>query len=147
MAWTPTTTADFAYGPFSFGPLLLPTTAKTVFTDTSNALKIYSSDSTHRPVISNISLTPTGTLLACKFMLFASATVGGTTLVELDEIAVAAQTSYTSTTVSGTVLTFTRWTGGTSATPLILSELQDLWIGCTVAQTTPPTVYGYGKLY
>ncbi len=141
--WTPNPTPALAYGPFATTPALLSTSAYAGGGVTANATKIYSADGTHRPAFSLISLLPAGALSAGKFVLLVSATAGGTTLTELDELANASQSGY-STTTSGTLLTFTRWA---SATPLILPETADLYVASMVAQATPPIAYGYGKLY
>ena len=143
MAWIPNPNSAFAIGPFATQPALLSANAYAGGGATQYATKIYSADGSHRPAFSSISLLPAGTLSAGKFVLLVSASAGGTTLTEIDEIAAASQSGY-STTASGTLLTFSRWA---SAMPLILPETADLYVASMVAQSTPPIAYAFGKLY
>jgi hypothetical protein len=143
MAWSPNPTPAYAYGPFTTQPVALSTAAYAGGGVTTNATKIYSADSAHRPAFSLISLLPVGALSAGKFVLLVSSAAGGTTLTEIDEVTTASQSGY-STTASGTLITFTRWA---SATPLILPEAADLYVASMIAQTTPPIAYAYGKLF
>ena len=143
MAWSPNPTPTYAYGPFATQPVTLSTAAYAGGGVTANATKIYSADSAHRPAFSLISLLPVGALSAGKFVLLISAAAGGTTLTEIDEIVNASQSGYAAG-VSGTLLTFTRWS---STSPLVLPETADLYIASTVAQAAAPIAYANGKLF
>lgn len=142
MVWSPDQTPKYAYGIVPTAPVALSPNAYAGGT-TANATKIYSADGLHRPAFSLISLLPVGALSAGKFLLLVSAAAGGTSLTEIDEMAIVSQSGY-STTVSGTLLTFNRWT---SNTPLILPETADLYVASAVAQAAPPVVYANGKLF
>lgn len=144
MAWAQNLTADFAIGPFAFGPVLLPAGAKTVFTDTSNAVKLWAGNGTNRFVIPNLTVEPYGSnaLTGGKFLLLLSTSIGGAGLMPLWETANASQSP--STTVPGAPITFPQIA---PSNPLILMETQDLWIASLVAQANPPICYGSGKVY
>lgn len=143
MAWAQNPTPGYAVGPIALQPVALSPNAYAGGGVVANATKIYAADGQRRPAFSLISLTPVGPLSAGKFVLLTSAAVGGTVLTEVDEIAVASQSGY-SVTVSGTLITFPRWS---SSTPLVLPEVADLYIASMVAQASPPIVYGYGKTF
>ena len=143
MAWSPTTTPPYSYGIMGAAPVALSANAYAPGGTPNNTTKIYAADNARRPAFSQISLLPVGALSAGKFLLLVSATAGGTALTEIDEIVNASQSGY-STTASGTLLTFTRWS---STSPLILPETADLYIASTVAQGTPPVAYANGKLF
>ena len=147
MPWSQNLTPGYAVGPFAPVPVLLPTTAKTVMTDNTNAVKVIDHSVAallnFRILLSQVDLLPTGALSAGKFWLFLAATSTTSGFLEKDELVSASQSGF-STTVGGTRLNFATWT---SAKPLIVPEGYDLWAASSVAQATPPYLDMIGKLY
>jgi hypothetical protein len=147
MAWTPNQQPAVAVGPLASLPVLLPTTAKTVMTDNTNAVKVIDHTAltlvNYRILLSQVDLLPTGALSAGKFWLFLAQSGATTGFLEKDELVNLSQSGF-STTVGGTRLNFPTWT---STKPLIVPEGYDLWAASSVAQSNPPYVDVVGKLY
>lgn len=126
MSFTPNPTPAYPTGPLS-APAVLPSSAKTTFTDTTNAVQLVAAMANNRQAIGYIYAQPIITIVQGKLMLYVW---DGTNLRCIDEVAHAAAT--VSTTAAAAAIEFTKWS---AARPLILMEGQSLWIASAVAQT------------
>jgi len=142
MPFTPNPTPVYAAGPIAAGPIVLPSTAKTVFTDQTNAVQLLAATANNRQVITGLSVEVTATLTAGKLLAFLSlgATAGQT--FEVGSVAHAALTVSTTAAVAPIAFAFT------PTAPLIIPEGYSLWLASAVAQPAGALVgYGIGKIF
>lgn len=128
MAYSPNAIPVFPVGPIGY-MAVLPSTAKTTFTDTTNAVKLVAAMANNRQSFGLIFAKPLITIVAGKLMLYLWDPTNSY-LRCVDEVIHAAGT--VSTTAQVDRIEFTNWT---AAKPLIVPEGLELWIASAVAQT------------
>ena len=146
MAWSPNPNPDYGIGPYPGAPVLLPSTAKSVMTDNTNAVKVIDHSIAtllnYRILLSQIDLIPNGALSAGRIWLFLALTGQTSGFVLRDDLAIASQSP--ATTTAGARINFPTWTSGK---PFVVPEGYDLWAASNVVQSTPPSIDCLGKLF
>lgn len=142
MPFTPNTVPTYAQAPLDLAPVTLPATAKTVFTDTSNAQLLLATVAVGRKAtFARIYAQPVANLTAGRLMLFKS-NDGGSTARMVKDVAHASLT--VSTTAEGAEIDF----GYTEADPLIVEEGWSLYVASAVAQASGAAIVaGRGKIF
>lgn len=143
MAYTippgPNATPFYPSGPLSVGPAVLPATAKTVLTDTSNAVQAIAALSNNVQEVDQLVVEVTATLSAGKLLAFL---YNGTTAFQVADIAHAALTVSAVAGVSR--LDF----GIAASAPIIVPASWSLWLASAVAQPAGALVgTGFGKVW
>lgn len=140
MPFTPNAIPTYAQGPMPLLPAVLPATAKTVFTDITNAVKVVDTVATGRiGAVTGITVEATANLSAGKLVAYLW---NGTTLVEVASVAHVALTS--SATAAAQVV----FDKVTATAPIYVPEGWSLYLATLVAQTTNSMhATGIGKLF
>lgn len=133
MSFTPSTVPIYAVAPLEIGPVVLPTTAKTVLTDLSNSVTVLPAVTASRKVIlPKLVIRAVGALTTGRMMLF---TFTGTTAIFLRGI------QHNSVAADGEIdFLFT------DADYQIVPEGVGLIVGSSVAQANAAVVVGRAKL-
>lgn len=141
MAYAANVTPIYAREPLDLVPVAVPATAKTVFTDITNAVQIANNvnGSQRKQVFQKVFIQPTANLTAGRMMLFK---YNGTTAFLAKDVAHGSIS--VTTTAEGAEIDF----GFTDADPLILEEGWSAYVGSAVAQAAGSAIVnGRGKLF
>ena len=118
---------------------MLPSTAKTIFTDTSNAVQVLAAMASNTQEVDGLYVEVTATLSAGKLLAYL---YNGTTAYQIGDIAHAALTVSTTAGVTPIAFAFS------TANPLIVPPGYSLWLASAVAQPAGALVgFGFGKVY
>lgn len=142
MAYAPNLAPTYSLGPITVGPAVLPAVAKTVLTDTSNAVRILAALADRRQVVQSLAVEVAISNTAAGKLLPFLYNPANTTAYQLPGVAHALLNATTTSEPAQIVFPYT-----TSA-PLIVPETFELWLATMVAQPANSLIaYGTGKLF
>lgn len=140
MAYQPNSVPYYSKGPLNLNPVVLPSTAKTVFTDTSNTVTVVPTVAVGAKVaVQKLVVRSVANLTAGRMVALLT---NGTTTLQAKDVA------HTSTTVSTTAGAADIDFGLTDTDPIFVEEGWSLIVGSAVAQAANAAVVtGRGRTF